>query len=934
MVKLQDLIRNGKVRGPAARGLVRDISLNNVTDAQSEIRTQHRIDGKTHRYTVLTLTLDGSELLVTDQAKTEPQFKDASTSTTPPPQSMNGRHNMSAQIPDHEIAAFKKKLEKKANKALQKQLNEHNEAHKKRAEKSLHNYDKLLNKTLNIVRAKGDDLQNGHLELRVPDTLAAKILANSPKIFAEYQKACEESLKEYRAELKRQYRQHLNDIELECRNWMKANKGSNLKIGALDGLTNTITQATNFVAPLPIIDKSVSDRFTEDILAADMEDNIAEFKELASKPVEDGGLSFCRKSVKLEPLFDDSSEPDDGGNASMVGVPAALLPMYQSTSRPSNNQASATLSVIDRNNSSRAGQPTSAPVFGTSGPQVQGVATQNHFVNQFTPINRPYVSPYPVLPARQSAPVLVPSSNWYGSTERLLADRSRPSPPENNAIPGTQDSAVAFSSQIPTGGGGSVETSPEYPPYPLPFKRVFKLPSTSQQLSVGPNKTPSIQGPATADIPEAQISVGGGFAPKTTYPSNPLPRAGVFKLPTVTQQTPRRVAPTLIAPVQQLEGSLNNEDDETLNISRPASAISRSNIVSALRRSDSTIEYSSSFVDASLYDADYDEEEVEDYVPPPVVPDRQQQQQTCQSTGNRSAHPQPSRIDPNTYVDESLYDEDYVPPPALATPRQSQPGHYIKTEPHETQPIRRMTSLRSHTPPTPPSPFLNDTQGIQFDNRYGDLPEYERSRGEADELPSYQDFDEEEAETSRYLSRAPVQRAGNRDAISISSDDDEDGDADEEDEDDYNPEQHFEDGNAYRKNDDPHGPISNYYAPEPSFGVHIDPHASERDARPRFSQNERQNQQTGLKRKREDSPLPVYYPSSENVERRQSGENFGFQQRFRGKTVSQVMQMLKIEEARKDKRSAGSEGVGDGYEDGGAGDRAAKRVWYGVGEEL
>lgn len=133
-----------------------------------------------------------------------------------------------------------------------------------------------------------------------------------------------------------------------------------------------------------------------------------------------------------------------------------------------------------------------------------------------------------------------------------------------------------------------------------------------------------------------------------------------------------------------------------------------------------------------------------------------------------------------------------------------------------------------------------------------------------------------------------------------------------------------------RKNDDPHGPISNYYAPEPSSEEHIALHASERDMRPLLTtaQNQDQSQQTSLKRKREDSPLPAYDPSSENVRWKHRlgarSEDFAFQRRLRGKTVSQVMQMLRVEEARK----SNNDGDGDvGEEDGTAGERAGKRVW-------
>ena len=880
MAILQELIQKGKVRGSAARNLVRDIPLTSVTDAQSEIRTRHLIDGQTHRYTVLTFTLDGSELLATDKADIEPHFKDAATSTTPPPQSRSSQRNLSEKVSDDKLAAFKRLLEKKANDALERQLKEHNMAHDKRVQKSYQNYEKLVKKSLTFVRTQGTDLKHEHLNLNVPDKLAAKILANSPGVFAEYQKACVESLKEYRADLKRQYRQHLNDIELECRNCIKANAGSSLKIGALDGLTNTITRATNFVAPLPIIDKSVSNRFTEDMLAMEVEENFAEFRESAAKPVEEEGLGFAREDVELEPLFDDTTEPDNGEDISMMEAPATSLPMYKKPSRRSKWQSSPALSIIDRNNVSRASQSAvthvfEGPAFRTVGVEAGRVVTSGgNFNNQFTPINRPYASPYPALPSNQPGPPLIPSSSWHNSSDESM---SRPPSSVTNTNPGIQHSEVGCGSQIITSGGANKEQIPSYSSYP------FLEPKANNTFS------------------------------------NP-PRSGVFKHPTVTRPTPRRVAPTLVAPIRQFEGDLNHEDDEVPKIQRPASPFFQSNSVPAPRRSDSTIEYSNSFVDTGLYDADYEEEEEEDYVPPSAVPDRHRpQQQSKQSPRNRPTHSQSNRFDPNTYVDESLYDEDYVPPPALSTPQQSQPSQYFKTEPQDIQPRRRMTSLRSYSPPTPPSPFLYDTQNVDFERGNVGQPNYEQY--DNSELPSYQDFNEEEAETSRYLVGASAYGTGLGDAITISSDDnDEDGGADQEDEDDYDPESAFADGNTYSENECRYGPSSNCQAPKSNLGLHVDPHASERDVRPSFTSSgtQDQSQQANLKRKRERSPWPAYDSSSayagwENIWDA-GGQKVDFQQRFRGKTVAQVMKMLKTEENEKRERDLDDE-EGEGGEE-------------------
>ncbi|KAK0126619.1 hypothetical protein ONS95_008206 [Cadophora gregata] len=893
MVKLQELIQFGKVRGPAARGLVKDISLDNVFDVESEIRTRHLINGNTQRYTVITFTLDGSELSVTNQDETEAQFRDAATSTTSPVESIDNRRSMSAHTPSVEIASFKKGLETAANRILQKQLNEHNEFQKKRFEKSFKNYNKLLARTLNVIHVKGDAFHPEH-ELHVSNKHAAKILANNPQIFAEYQQACEQSLIEYRAELKRQYRQQLNDIELECRDWMRANRGFNLDVGALDGLTNRITQATNFEAPLPVVGKSVSDRFTKDILDAELVDTMAEFKELASKPVEEGGLSFARKTVKLKPLFEGIPEPDFDGMASTEEVPAVRLPTDQTTFGQATNQASAALSIINRNKSSSHGQAIASPVFGAHRHQAQQSGLQHNLANQFTPINRPYISPYAPPFHCQSVPTFNPSNDWDGSTDRSLADRSRPSPPENKPTRCPQDAMEGIGSQNSTYGRAKSEDRPEYPSYPVSVKRVLQLPSSPQPGYAVVNIAASIP-IANETITDRSQAIGTrSIEPKSKCSSNPLPRAGVFKLPSISQPVSRRITPTLIAPVRHLDESLNNKNHEPHEKPRISSAVATSSIIPTVLRNDSTIECSNSYVKTSLYDADYDEEDDIDYVPPPA------------------------NLDPNTYVDATLYDEEYVPVPASITPRKSQnqncQDHYLKNELRDVQPRHRITSLHSHSPPTPPSPpspFLHETQHMQDGNEYGDRPDYQRFDNE--ELPSYEDFDDEEAETSRYLSRAPINRGEDWDAISISS-----GKEDGHDEEDQ-----YSDGQG-SENESPYKGNCDSYVPSHSFGAPIDQHLLERDIRPTFAQIQGQDQQANLKRKREDSPLPFYDPSSENVTwgntlGYRNSRDIGIRQQFRGKTVNQVLQMLMDEEAKKRKRSGGG-GGGEVFEAGGYGD--------------
>lgn len=63
MVKIQELIKMGKMRGTVSCKTLDDCPADSVTKVQSQIRTLHSQNGNILRYTVLTITLDGSELL-------------------------------------------------------------------------------------------------------------------------------------------------------------------------------------------------------------------------------------------------------------------------------------------------------------------------------------------------------------------------------------------------------------------------------------------------------------------------------------------------------------------------------------------------------------------------------------------------------------------------------------------------------------------------------------------------------------------------------------------------------------------------------------------------------------------------------------------------------------------------------------------------------
>jgi hypothetical protein len=132
----------------------------------------------------------------------------------------------------------------KNNNALEHQQAQHNKNYKNRMKENRANFKEFMDKW--SVNVKLEDKSCANLTY----SAAAKLLAQNPKVFNQYKELLVKALKKYKQELKEQYQNHLNDIELECRRWLKANAGSGVRVEVMDGLQNTLFQARGYDHPI------------------------------------------------------------------------------------------------------------------------------------------------------------------------------------------------------------------------------------------------------------------------------------------------------------------------------------------------------------------------------------------------------------------------------------------------------------------------------------------------------------------------------------------------------------------------------------------------------------------------------------------------------------------------------------------------------------
>ncbi|KAL2072766.1 hypothetical protein VTL71DRAFT_12109 [Oculimacula yallundae] len=764
MASLQDLIsrgRAGRQSFPATK-VLNAISDDNVTDIKSYVRTIHQADGSVRRRTILTLTLDGKELVLDSKGNSrsiakpiEPsdaveakQTKQMDTSTqTIVLGNMKDQATKSLDAIRKELEEFKKELEKKAEKRLQEQLDRHEAEHEVRLMSARDRFRSVLNYSLHAVQIAGPAL-NQLTTVRLPAKIAAEVIRHDSELQREYIDLCTTSLQGYQSELKRQYHERLDDLEKECKEWLQAY--SSFSTAAINTITTPISKAREFEAQIPDVNVPFNLTIAPDEIESVTAKQLDHLWKQAQKDIEEGGMFAKPRAIHLDPLFDHEHKFQAGQKTTLVGVPAALLPLYRELPKVSAKPPSAALGIIERNKASRnKSSPTRAistddiqtqekglprfpinnftpinkhatSVSAVDARQTQEKTPQEVPTNNFTPINKPYISPYTVQPGTHTwppGPSLVSSNTWYGPKDRLLADRTR---------------------------GPSVDDSVN------PCKKNSGVRLKSRNQSSGETRTS-------------------------------FPLAGIF----TTHQhlpTPRRVAPTLIGPVIQVNQSANVENEIPL-IVRPNEGFSKANLPenahSTPAMSKDRMVSGFDQVDRSLYDADYDSDQDEQYVPPPALPPKVKSE-VQETTNTRSAVLASAHSNRDSNITGNILDavfdsdeeDDYVAGPISREWKQRQmqwqskvqqtrstilahrqPTHLLpNTTPNQDQqhqapkPSQQTFSILSvlpHSPTRPSSSLLNDTLRRPFEDGTGDLPE-NRSSDDGDNEDEGQDENEDE----------------------------------------------------------------------------------------------------------------------------------------------------------------------------------------------
>jgi hypothetical protein len=245
---------------------------------------------------------------------------------------------------EEEMWKLKKKLREdgreEQEKLLQKQRSENAENDDKMKEK-LENLEKLsrqLQLWSDKFNNQKDQLQQNILAFTKKTSLqydditmsrltAVKVLAKHEPIFETYKELCVQALAKYKRDLKGQYQAHLNDIELECRDWLRTHAGQGLRIEVLDGLGKTMERAKTFDGRIPLIKENVGVRITQEVLDHEAAKIMGEFKELEGKNIFDGGLRappLDAQAKNVERKVQEVQEGDIRTNVSISAGPNAL----------------------------------------------------------------------------------------------------------------------------------------------------------------------------------------------------------------------------------------------------------------------------------------------------------------------------------------------------------------------------------------------------------------------------------------------------------------------------------------------------------------------------------------------------------------------------------------------------------------------------------
>jgi hypothetical protein len=188
-----------------------------------------------------------------------------------------------------EVERFRTNIEDRANRIFAGPFTGYNKEFKKRMELNRKNFINFRNQCVL-------DLSGVHLT----DKAAVKLLARSPTIFNKYRDLCVDALKKYKKELKEQYQKHLEDIEWECRAWLRRNAGSGLKIEVMEGFRRTIERGTSFDPKIQSIKEDVGGQITMEVLQQEANEIIADFEAQQQKSIFEGGLGL--------PLLDTQTE--------------------------------------------------------------------------------------------------------------------------------------------------------------------------------------------------------------------------------------------------------------------------------------------------------------------------------------------------------------------------------------------------------------------------------------------------------------------------------------------------------------------------------------------------------------------------------------------------------------------------------------------------
>ena len=181
----------------------------------------------------------------------------------------------------------------KYGKPLEEQQKQHTINYKSRMQLNTKTFQLLLDKWYIDVKSEGGASE------RMPYRTAAKLISEDPKMFNTYKGLCIQAVKKYKRELKDQYRTHLHDIELECRQWLKDNASGRLGAEeASDGLKQTLFGARAWDA-VSILNPGRKDKMEnpsiylrQDEMEEEVSEMRAEFHALQQKDVSEGGLDL------------------------------------------------------------------------------------------------------------------------------------------------------------------------------------------------------------------------------------------------------------------------------------------------------------------------------------------------------------------------------------------------------------------------------------------------------------------------------------------------------------------------------------------------------------------------------------------------------------------------------------------------------------------